>query len=170
MAPLRLTLVALLATATIPFAIGVIAERSTGETHSEPATAEIGEPESGHAEAGESGESAEAGHSEQATEEAEDERVLGVDVESTPLIVLAVLVGLGLAAAAATPLGRLRGFLLAVAVIALAWAALDVREAVHQLDESQTAIAVLALLVAALHLAASAVSGRLAGQARAGPT
>ena len=91
-------------------------------------------------------------------------------MESTPLIVLAVLAGLGLAAAVATRLGQLRGFLLAVAVIALAWAVLDVREAVHQLDESQTGIAVLALLVAALHLAAAAVSGRLAGQARTGPT
>ena len=40
---------------------------------------------------------------------AEEERVLGVDLESTPLIVLAVLAGLALAALTATRLGRLRG-------------------------------------------------------------
>ena len=88
-------------------------------------------------------------------------------MESTPLVVLAALAGLGLAAAAATTWGRARGFLIAVAVIALAWAVLDVREAVHQLDESRTGIAVIALLVAALHGAAGAVAGRLAGQAAA---
>jgi hypothetical protein len=60
--------------------------------------------------------------------------VLGVDLESTPLIALAVLAGLGLAAVTATRVGRLRGFLVTVAAIALVWALLDVREVVHQLD------------------------------------
>jgi len=142
MGPLRRTLVALLAAATMLFAVGVTAERSAGEDHAEPATVQTGE----------SGE--------------EDERVLGVDVESTPLIVLAVVAGLGLAAAAATGLGRRRGFLVAVALIALGWAALDVRQVFHQLDEANTGIAVVAMVVAALHLAAAAVGGRLAQQGR----
>jgi hypothetical protein len=64
----------------------------------------------------------------------------------------------------ATRLGRLRGFLLAVTVIALLWAALDVREVIHQLDESRTGIAVVAMTVAVLHVAAAVVSGRLARQ------
>jgi hypothetical protein len=93
--------------------------------------------------------------------------VLGVDLESTPLIVLAVLAGLGLAALTATRLGRLRGFLLAVAAIALVWAVLDVREVVHQLDESRTGIALIAVSVAVLHLAAAAICGRLARHAGA---
>jgi hypothetical protein len=60
-------------------------------------------------------------------------------VESTPLVVLAVLAGLSLAALAASRIGLARGFLLTVVVIALAWAALDIREVVHQLDESRKA-------------------------------
>jgi hypothetical protein len=47
-----------------------------------------------------------------------------------------------------------------IAVIALAWAALDVRETVHQLDESHTGIAILAGVVAVLHLAAAAIARR----------
>ena len=91
----------------------------------------------------------------------------GVDLESTPLIVLAVLAGLALSAAAATELGRRRAFLLAVVVIALAWGVLDVRELVHQLDESRGGIAAIALAVAVLHLLAAAVAGRGASRASA---
>jgi hypothetical protein len=61
---------------------------------------------------------------------------------------------------------EVRSFLVAVAPIALAWAAFDVREVVHQLDESNTGVALLAMLIALLHLAATAVSGRLAERTR----
>jgi hypothetical protein len=145
MSRLRWTLVVLLAVSTLLFGAGVIAERSGTGTH-------VGSAAS-HAEEG--------GHAE-AEGQAENERVLGVDVESTPLAVLAVLAGLGLAALAAGRAGRLRSFLLALVVIVLVWAALDIREVVHQLDESRTGVAALALAVAVLHLAAAAVSGRLA--------
>ena len=89
-----------------------------------------------------------------------------MNVESTPLIVLAVIFGLALAALAASRLGRLPAVLLAVAVIALAWAALDVREVVHQLDESHTGIAAVAIVVAVLHLAAALLAGAMAMRAR----
>jgi hypothetical protein len=147
---LRWTLVALLAASTVLFGIGVIAERSGEGPHAEPAASQAGEPTA-------------ADHD----EEEKSETVLGVDVESTPLVVLAVLVGLGLAALAATRLGGTRRFLLAVAALALAWALLDVREAIHLLDESRTGIALVALAVAVLHLAAAAVGGRLARSAAA---
>jgi hypothetical protein len=94
-------------------------------------------------------------------------RVLGVDAESTPLLVLAVLAGLALSVAAASELGRRRNFLLAVVVIALAWAALDVREVMHQIDESRAGIAAVAIAVAVLHLLAGAVAGRSAADAPA---
>jgi hypothetical protein len=146
MSRLRWTLVALLASSTVLFAVGVIAERSDSDTHSEPEPA--AHVDEGSEESGE--------------EHAEDEQLLGVDLESTPLIVLAVLAGLGLAVTAASQIGRLRGFLFGVMVIALAWAALDIREVVHQIDESRTGIALVASAVAVLHLATAAVSGRLA--------
>jgi len=134
----RLVLVALLLGATALFAAGALAERS----HSEPA----------HVEAQEHG------------EEHADETVLGADTESTPLIGLAVLAGLALAALAALRAGR--GALLTIALIALAWAALDVREAVQQ---PRTGIAIVAIVVAVLHLAAAATAGRLAGRAATMP-
>jgi hypothetical protein len=113
---LRWTLVALLVASTALFAVGVIAERSSTDEHSEPASAQIGErgeaasePAGAHEE-GEGSSTGEAGHAETAagdTDTKTDEAVLGVNVESTPPIVLAVIVGLALAAVAATRLGRL---------------------------------------------------------------
>jgi len=131
---MRALLVALLVASTALFAAGAIAERSQS---GEPAAAE-------------------------AHEGSERETVRGVDVESTPLIVIAVLGGLGLAALVAAPPGRRRPVLLAVGAIALVWAVLDVREVVHQLGESRTGIALLAIGAALLHLAAGAVAARLA--------
>jgi hypothetical protein len=176
--PLRWTLIALLVASTALFAIGAIAERSSRDTHTEPAAAhaaetggESGEPAGAHSEGGasEATASGEASHGESGTEHAESERLLGVDAESTPLVVLAVLAGLALAALAASRIGLRRGFLLTVVVIGLAWAALDIREVVHQLDESRTGVAVVAVAVAALHLTVAAISGRLATQPPATP-
>jgi uncharacterized membrane protein len=154
MSPLRWALVALLIASTTLFGIGAIAEHSSKDSHAEPAAV--------HAET--EGEAAEHGgaHREAASETTERERLLGVDVESTPLVILGVLAGLALAALAASRIGARRGFLLAVVVIGLAWVALDIREVIHQLDESRTAIAVVAMAVAALHLAVVAISARLA--------
>jgi hypothetical protein len=173
MGPLRWTLVALLVASTALFAIGVIAERSDADEHAEPASAQVGESSEASESEGAREEGAgegEEGHTEGATAESEeDEALLGVDLESTPLVVLAVVVGLGLAALAGTRLGQLPGFLGLVALVALVWAALDVREFLHQLDESRTGIAVVAIAVAFLHLAAAAVSGRLARERTATP-
>jgi hypothetical protein len=177
MGPLRWTLVALLVASTALFAVGVIAERSSKDTHTEPAAARAAETggesesEGAHGEGGasEATPSGEAGHVESASGHGEGERLFGVDVESTPLVVLAVLAGLALAALAASQIGLLRGFLFTVVVIAVAWAALDIREVVHQLDESRTGVAVVAMAVAALHLAVAAISGRLATQPSATP-
>jgi hypothetical protein len=150
MTPLRRALIALLAVATILFAIGVTAERAAGHTESPAVHAEEGGEESG---------------AEPAETHATESRLLGVDVESTPAIALAVAAGLGLALLTATKLGRKRAFLLVIAAIALAWAALDVREVAHQIDESRTGIALVAGAVAALHLAAAFVAVQLSRRA-----
>src|SRR3954451_21169535 len=93
MSALRRSLVALLAAATVLFVVGVIVERSAAETHTEPVPAHGGE--STDTEAGEGGEADEAARSEEVEggSKAEEEQVLGIDVESTPLIVLAALAG-----------------------------------------------------------------------------
>ena len=72
----RYLLALLLAAATLLFAVGVRAEHAAGSEHTEAPVAA----------AGESGEVEESGDAE--------ERLLGVDVESTPLVVLAIAAGL----------------------------------------------------------------------------
>ena len=57
--------------------------------------------------------------------------------------------------------------LVTLAAIVVAWAALDVREVAHQIDESRTGLTILAIAVAVLHLAAAAVAARLAARERA---
>ena len=88
-------------------------------------------------------------------------------VPATPLVALAVLAGLALSAAAISDLRHRRAFLVTVAAIALGWAALDVRELLHQIDESREGIAALAAVVAVVHLLAAAVAGLGASRAPA---
>jgi hypothetical protein len=136
-------LASLIVVATAAFAIGVAIERS--DRHSES-----GEP---HVEAAASeGEAAEP----EGASEGEDE-VLGIDAESTPLVVVAVVGSLGLAAAAwMRPDVELLVALIAAAMVA--FAVLDIREVAHQADESNGGLAVLAGAVAALHLGAAALA------------
>ena len=151
----RWLLAALLVASTALFAVGVSMERSREDTHAEVRSAsEASEP--GHADESE------------ASESAEGERIAGVDVESDALLAVAVAVGLALAAAMLTRAGEARAFLLAVAVMALLWAFLDAREVIHQLDESQTAVALVAAVVAALHLAVGVVGLRQSRHPRPG--
>ncbi len=92
-----------------------------------------------------SGESGGAGHA---------ETLLGVNPEAIPLVAAAVLLSLVLAAAV---LGvRSRWLLPGVAVIMVAFAALDIREITHQVNESRPGLAALAAAVALLHLLAAA--------------
>jgi hypothetical protein len=108
------------------------------------------------------------GHAETAAQHAREGRVLGVDLESTPMIVLAIVAGLGLAIMAFSPLGATRAILIALALGALAWSALDVREVVHQANESRTDLAIVAGVVAGLHAAAAALAAWLARRHSAG--
>jgi hypothetical protein len=151
----RVLLPLLIAAASVLFAIGAAIEPSNH--HDEGVSAESAEHvegESAEAHAQEAGgESGEAGD--------ENEDLFGVDVESTPLVVLAVVGSLALALAAYVRPGW-RPLLLVIAIAMLAFAALDVRELVHQLDESNGGVAVIAAVVAALHLAASGVAWRQA--------
>jgi hypothetical protein len=96
----------------------------------------------------------------------ESETLLGINPESTDLLVVAVVASLALAAGA----WWLGGSALVLGIVALAmaaFAALDVREIVHQTNESRTGLTLLAALVAALHIAAALLAARAAVAARA---
>lgn len=131
--------VVLIVAATALFVVGVAAERARGDTH---AAAESHE---------------EVSHS--------DEKVAGVNTESWPLVGLAAAGSL-LLAAAVWRRPRRRAALAVTAAAMAAFTVFDVREVVHQLDESAAGLAMLALVVAELHAAAAVVAVMMYGRDR----
>jgi Flp pilus assembly protein TadB len=144
--------------ATAAFAIGVSIEKSDRHTETGEEVAHV----EGTEESGESGEAhaAETVAPESHSESEEGEELLGINVESTPLVVLAVAFSLALAIGVwlRPELGSL---LVLVSLAMLAFAVLDLREVIHQLDEDETGLAVLAGLVAPLHTAAAVLAFKL---------
>jgi predicted membrane channel-forming protein YqfA (hemolysin III family) len=80
--------------------------------------------------------------------------VAGVDPESTPLVAFAIVASLLLAAGCWFQ-PQWRWLLVVTAVAMAAFVVLDLRELIHQLDESNTGLAVMAVVVAILHVAAA---------------
>ena len=169
--------VALLLAAAAAFVIGVAVERDQG--HAESAHSQSPLPSAGevgnHSEAGEAGSHSEAG--EQGSEPTENgeasktgetgerdsgESVLGIDPESNAAVTTAVLISVLLAVVVWR--WPVLPTLLAGAVFCLAAAAFDIREVAHQTAEGRTGVAVLAALVAALHLAAAASAAAASAQ------
>src|SRR5919107_4192514 len=152
----RSVLVVLIVAATAALVVGVALERGA-RTHEALRISGKAAPvrhaaESGvGSEAGETGESTESGtvsgappRGERVREES-SERLLGVDPEST--VVLAIAIAVSLALAALVWRGAAPWLLAIVALVMVAFAALDVREVVHQIGESRTGLTLLALLV-----------------------
>jgi hypothetical protein len=145
--------------ATVLFVVGVALERSS-EHHE--TTAGRSETAGGETAGGETAGDGE--HAGEAGVAAESElRPLGIDVEAWPFVAIAAAASLALAAAAwLRP--RARGLLGIVAAAFLTFAALDVREIVHQIDVDEPGLALLAGVVTALHVAAALVAGAMAAQ------
>lgn len=161
-------LATLITIATALFIVGVIIERSQPGQHTGERVEQSHQTTESHSEEG--GGEGEGSHatsapSEPAQETHEEPRLLGINPESTPLVVLASIASL-LLVAAVLRWPNTAALLALVALAMLAFAALDVREVVHQLDEDHTGIAILAAIVAALHFAAAGVA---AMQTRAHP-
>ena len=160
----RAALVVLLLVSTAAFVVGVIVERSDESGHAEAAVAVAGHESRGSGESAEEHAAecaqAEPRHAEGGSAHSEDgerDTLAGVDVEAAPLVALAA--GFTLALALAVWLRAPWGPLLAVVAIAMTlFAALDVREVFHQFDESRSGLALLAAVVAALHLTAAGVA------------
>jgi hypothetical protein len=88
-----------------------------------------------------------------------DAKVLGINLESTPFVILAAIGSILLAAMVWT--GRAPWIFILVALAMLAFAIFDIAEVFHQVDRGQGGIAALAGLVAAFHLAAGIGSAQL---------
>lgn len=104
-------------------------------------------------------ESAGEAHGETHGESGNDEKVLGIKYESTPLVILAVLASLALSAL--VWFARAPWLFLLVAAAMIGFAVFDIAEVFHQVDRDEAGIAVLAGVVAVLHLAAGFGSAQL---------
>jgi O-antigen ligase len=91
--------------------------------------------------------------------------LFGTDPESTSLVVLAIVASL-LLAAGCWFRPEWRRLLVVTAFAMAAFAVLDLREVIHQLDESDTGLASVAGAVATLHVAAAVTAVILARRSR----
>jgi hypothetical protein len=169
-------LVAFIVAATAAFVVGTAIERSsTGESgHNEAPTAapvsiEAGTSKETQSEAGGESPAAHANETAKASKGREpphaEVRPPGIDIEAWPFVALAALASLTLALTAwLRP--QLVPLLALIAVTMLAFAALDVREVVHQFDIDKDGLAVLAAVIAGLHGGAAVVAVTLASRAR----
>ena len=160
---LRAVVAILLLVGAALFIVGVAVERAAianeTSTSALPSTAESSPhvEGSGAEGTGIEGSGTEAGQpATPAPETHNNEAILGINVESWPLAIVAAIVSIGLAFAAWR--GRHRAILLAVVVFALTFSVLDLREVIHQSSEGRTGIVVLASLIALVHLAAAALA------------
>ena len=163
---IRVLTAVLLLLSAVAFAAGALAERRAAGAE-RPATAVVSAPPTSaeHVDAdGGEGAPAPATVAEGRETSGSRETVGGVNLEAPGLALGGVLLGLLLAAAV---LG-LRSPLVPLAVAAgmTAFLALDAKEVAHQLNESRGSLALLAGIVALLHLAAGAAAGVLARQER----
>ena len=148
---LRALLAGLLVVSAILFAVGSTVER---HQHGKEATAAAHQEGSG-----ESGEESTA-HAE--THGEKGVTLLGINTESLGLEIAAIVASLVLATAAL--LLRQRLVLLAIIAFGLVFAAGDIRELVHQINESHAGIAAIAAIMIALHLAVAATAAVLLGR------
>ena len=126
------------------FAIGVAAERNAADSHASETVAHVESTEG-------------ATHTETASESG-SEKVFGVNLESTGLVILAVVGSLVLALLVWQY--NIRALLLVVLAFTLILAVLDIAEVRHQFNESRIGIGTLAIVITVAHLAAAAVAGR----------
>jgi hypothetical protein len=158
---LRLVLAGLLLAAATVFVIGVAVERNQGDRHTEasPGTTEGNGETGGHVEGGAEPVAGE-------TTETSTEKLFGIDTESTPVV--AAFVAVSVLLAAAVLLSGAPALLAIVALFGFAATAFDIREVIHQIDESRETVVAQASITAGLHLLVGlvAVAGLLAPPTR----
>ena len=92
----------------------------------------------------------------EAEQEEEELQPLGIDLESTPLVVAAAIVSLIVAGMVAWR--PTRGWLLAVLILGIAFAAIEVAEVVRQAEEENTGALLLALAACVTHAVAAVLA------------
>ena len=166
----RWLLSALLVIGAALFAVGVAAERNSEDDHrDEPVATQVDEGE--EAEPNDAAETAKETQADEAGDRHEQEEggesVLGINAESTPLVVIGV--GMSIAFAVLVWFRRDRWLLWTVAAFAALFTVFDVAEMLHQIDEDRTGIAVIAGVLAVVHASATLVAGTRATNETATP-
>jgi hypothetical protein len=142
------------------FAIGSAIERhDRGEAKSEAAGTESGGERGGETAREASGEAHRESPSGRETHKESSEDIFGVNPEAKGLVAAAVATGVVLAGAVWTL--DATAVLLAVIVFGLVFALFDIREIVHQVDESRAGLVVIAAVLAVIHLAVATMAGTL---------
>lgn len=90
------------------------------------------------------------------------EKLFGIDTESVPAMIAAIAVSLGLAAAVWWRRERL--WLWLTLAFGVVFAAGDIREVIHQLNESRNTVATIAAILIAAHLAVAVLAGLILRQ------
>ena len=141
------------------FAVGASAERHN-DLHHEAAAAATTREGTVAAEGSKAAEVAEAAAADitDVGSEPANEKVLGISLESTLLVVVAVIVSLVLAVA--TWRSNTKLIVLMTAGFAAVFAALDIAELVHQIDRSAPGLTLLAAIIAAMHAGAAVVAAQ----------
>jgi hypothetical protein len=145
---------------TAAFVIGVTIEKNQG--HSESGIEQAHSGETG--EASETHEQTEGETTGTETQSEMSETFAGVDVESTPIVLLGVVVSLALIGAALR--WPRREVYAIAAVLCLGFALLDGSELANQLDENSGTVATFAALALVLHLGAAAVAALAAARSQ----
>jgi heme A synthase len=149
---------ALLIIAATLFVIGTAVERNNDAHQYETALATtvsegIAPAEGSEAEAAESAATVQPADNHTEAGESTNEQVLGINLESTPLVAIAVIVSLALAVATWRSDSKLAWLI--TAAFAAVFAIVDIAEFIHQLDRSKAGLAVLAALIAIIHAGAA---------------
>lgn len=148
------------------FTVGVAAERSSRSSES---PAHSAAESATHGEGSGEAPSAEAAPDAAATSNGEHgERLLGIDPESWVLVAVGIAASVLLAAALLMSARRRPMLLLLAVVFGVVFAALDVRELAHQLNESRAGLAAIAVALVVLH-GSVAVAASLALRQPSGP-
>ena len=160
------------------FAIGVAAERNANDTHTETGNETANTAEPGAEATAPTGEAAEAGGGEVAHtdetngegtaptaepvgeaaghSESSGETFLGLNLESTPLVIIAAAASVVLAVL--NWRRNLRALLFATLAFAVVFAVFDIAEVAHQIRESRAGLALLAATIALVHVATTFVA------------
>lgn len=172
---LRAWLAVLLVGSALLFFVGIYLEREVSAPERPVATTPSSQPDASQAEG--AGEGAEAGHSdapvasveaagETAGEHAAEARPFGIDVESPLLVGAVIVISLVLALAVlriSTPLVPV-----SIAVFAAIFALFDALEVSFQLATSRSGLALIAVVLIALHVVTGLIALRLVRRQRAG--